>query len=53
MYLPTRRIKSGNILPEFNKGLAPSFNVARVVIANLPISGGLYLPLIGKMSPPP
>ena len=37
--------------PIFNKGLAPSFNVARVGFANLPFSMGLYPLLNGKASP--
>ncbi len=37
---------------KFNKGLAPSFNVARVGKANLPFSGRLYLPLNGECNPP-
>ncbi len=39
--------------PYFNKGLAPSFNVARVGFANLPFSRGLYPLLNGKWNPPP
>ena len=36
---------------KFNKGLAPSFNVARVGKANLPFSRILYLLLNGEMQP--
>ena len=36
-------------IKDFNKGLAPSFNMTMALKANLPFSRRLYLPLNGEM----